>query len=135
MFKHKYFYDKEDKEVFTSFVNSVCEFMSYSQYKSLFSLCEERELTKEEFLTLCFLDKNIYNQTDDEYLWDVYDTIIGYVEDVIYDIIDTYEFEEIDDRDTNFPDNLYHTGYKYNDIQIYDHYTGNAGHYWETLFM
>lgn len=135
MFKHKKFMDNKEKEMFINDVNYVCEFMSYAQYKALFSLCEDRELTRQEFLSLCYLDYDIYSQTDDEDLWDIYDNIIRYVYDVIYDIIDTYDFEEIDDSEPNFPDNLYHTGYKYNDIVIYDHYTGNAGHYWETLFM
>lgn len=135
MFKHKKFMDNEEKEMFINDVKSIRTFIAIPEYKALLCLCENRELTKQEFLSLCYLDWGIYNQTNDDELWDIYDNIIGYVEDVIYDIIDTYEFEEIDDRDPNFPDNLYHTGYKYNDIQIYDHYTGNAGHYWETLFM
>lgn len=127
--------DNEETEMFINDVKSIRTFIAIPEYKALLCLCEDRELTKQEFLSLCYLDYDIYNQTNNDELWDIYDNIIRYVEDVVYDIIDIYEFDEIDDSDPNFPDNLYHTGYKYKDIEIYDHYTGVAGHYWETLFM
>ena len=134
MFKHKKFMDNEEKEIFINDVNSIKEFIAIPEYKALLYLCEDRELTKQEFLALCYLDKDIYDKTDNEDSWDIYDCIINYVKDVIYDIIDTYDFEEIDDLNKNYPEDLYHTGYKYGDIEIYDGYTGAAGHYWETLF-
>lgn len=124
-------YQKKD---YLNNLNLICKYISYEEYKALYSLITNKEISKEEFLTLCYLHKDIYEECKDESLCDIYDNLIAFVEKIIYSIINGYNFEKIDDSDPNYPNNLYHTGYKYDDIEIYDCYTGMAGRYWNTLF-
>lgn len=124
----------EDRNNYIKELNLLCKYLSYEEYKALYSLITKEEISKEEFLTLCYLPKDIHEECKDGFLYDIYDNLIAFVEKIIYSIISDYNFEEIDDSDPNYPNNLYHTGYKYDDIEIYDCYTGMAGRYWNTLF-
>ena len=52
-----------------------------------------------------------------------------YIRDTFYHIMKDHG-EEWNDRDANYPDNLYHTGYVLNNEIFITGYTGVAGHYW-----
>lgn len=124
----------EDRNNYIKELNLLCKYLSYEEYKALHSLITKEAISKNEFLTICFLNRDIYKECKDELLCEMYDNLITFVERMIYSIINDYKFEKIDDSDPNYTDNLYHTGYKYDDIEIYDSYTGSAGCYWNTLF-
>ena len=52
-----------------------------------------------------------------------------YIRDTFYHIMEDHG-KEWNDLDSNYPDNLYHTGYVLNNEIFITGYTGVAGHYW-----